>query len=111
MRCDAAISCKRPRMMLADRKCSSVVITSSIELPRNRNRSPCISRPVREQVFPLRVSPSEIGMRLLWQNADKFEHVPVKVSKVNLRRWHPPDHGGFMRFMAVESEHFNPVLI
>jgi hypothetical protein len=38
---------------------------------------------------------------MLGQNADEFQHMPIRISKIYLSRWHPPDRARLIRFVNV----------
>src|SRR5262245_54837152 len=42
--------------------------------------------------YPLGVRSHKTGVRSLRENRNEFERMSIRVTKVNLRRWHPTDH-------------------
>lgn len=49
----------------------------------------------------------EAGIWSLGQNRDEFEGMSVRITKIDLCRWHPPDHARLDRGFSSEASRFN----
>ena len=61
--------------------------------------------------LPFTKRSDELAIRIFVEQGNEFDRVPVRISKVELGRWHPSNHGRFRGFCLRETvgSYFEPV--